>query len=131
MADGVLGIDLGTTSIKAAVFAEGACLGMVRAPHPTRREGNRAEQDPEGWLKRIDQAMAELRGAGVEIRRGALTSQVNTHVFVDRAGQPLMPAILWQDTRAAAEAAELLPRASMIALPRPCTVLMNSPFSHS
>ena len=36
-----------------------------------------------------------------------MTSQVNTHLFLDAAGQPLMPAILWQDVRAAAEAAEL------------------------
>ena len=42
-----------------------------------------------------------------KIAGAALTSQVNTHVFVDRNGRPLMPAITWQDTRAAYEAAEL------------------------
>ena len=36
-----------------------------------------------------------------------LCSQVNTHVFVGADDRPLMPAILWQDGRAVAEAAEL------------------------
>jgi len=36
-----------------------------------------------------------------------LTSQVNTHVFVDAAGRPLMPAMTWQDGRAGPEAVEL------------------------
>src|ERR1700678_4552160 len=36
-----------------------------------------------------------------------LCSQVNTDVFVDAAGQAVAPAIMWQDNRAAPEAARL------------------------
>jgi xylulokinase len=36
-----------------------------------------------------------------------ICSQVNTHVFVDAAGEPVLPAITWQDTRAAPDAAAL------------------------
>ncbi|QIB65080.1 hypothetical protein G3T16_06370 [Kineobactrum salinum] len=36
-----------------------------------------------------------------------LCSQVNTHVFVDAAGRALLPAIVWQDGRAAQEAETL------------------------
>jgi xylulokinase len=41
-----------------------------------------------------------------------LTSQVNTHVFVDRDGRPLAPAITWADTRAADTARALDARIS-------------------
>ena len=44
--------------------------------------------------------LAGLRGIG-------LTGQVNTHVFVDAGVRPVRPAIVWQDGRAAAEAAAL------------------------
>ena len=36
-----------------------------------------------------------------------LCSQVNTHVFVDAAGEALAPAIVWQDGRCAEDAARL------------------------
>ena len=36
-----------------------------------------------------------------------ITSQVNTHIFVDQAGQALTPAIIWQDGRCAEVAAAL------------------------
>jgi xylulokinase len=36
-----------------------------------------------------------------------VTGQVNTHVFCDAGGRPLTPAILWQDLRAAPDAASL------------------------
>ena len=110
MADTFLGIDLGTTSIKAAVLAgDGAVLARFDDSYPTRRDGpGRAEQDPADWLRLIDGALEEFARQGHRgFRAGGLTSQVNTHVFVDRAGAPVMQAILWQDTRAAAEAAEL------------------------
>jgi xylulokinase len=44
--------------------------------------------------------LSKLAGIGI-------TSQVNTHVFVGSDGAPLMPAITWQDTRCAADAATL------------------------
>ncbi len=111
MSDCLLGIDLGTTSVKAGVFSpDGNRLAGFGAPYPTvRKEGGVCEQDPEDWIRLIDSALSQFREAGLSSRiiSGALTSQVNTHVFVDREGTPLLPAILWQDTRAAAEAREL------------------------
>ena len=41
------------------------------------------------------------------MRAVGLCSQVNSHVFVDAEGKALIPAITWQDGRAAGEAAEL------------------------
>ena len=107
MGERYLGIDLGTTAVKAAVLTEaGACLGRFGQGYPTRRPGpGMVEQDPADWMRLIGQALQQFAGLGVGF--GCLSSQVNTHVFVDAKGQALAPAILWQDTRAVAEAAEL------------------------
>lgn len=111
MAECLLGVDLGTTSVKAGLFAaNGSCLTNFSASYQTTRaDGGRCEQNPQDWTQLIDDALAKFTAEGFagEIGGGALISQVNTHVFLDRGGQPLLPAITWQDTRAAEEAAEL------------------------
>ncbi len=111
MADYLMGVDLGTTSVKAGVFTpDGSVLETFGESYPTiRKDGGVCEQDPRHWTRLIDEALTRFAAAGLhgQIAGAALTSQVNTHVFVDRKGQPLMPAIMWQDTRAADEAAEL------------------------
>nr|MCU0831934.1 FGGY-family carbohydrate kinase [Rhizobiaceae bacterium] len=107
----VIGIDAGTTSIKAALFsASGDVLRQTSARHATvRPSSGRAEQDPDYWLRLTLEALTTLTH---DLPSGALaavglTSQVNTHVFCDAALKPLLPAITWQDGRAAEEAAEL------------------------
>ncbi|MEI6098804.1 MAG: FGGY-family carbohydrate kinase [Alphaproteobacteria bacterium] len=109
MTEAFLGIDLGTTAVKAAVLtATGACLARFARAYPTMRPGpGLAEQDPQDWMNLIGAALTEFAGAGLRVGHGCLSSQVNTHVFIDSSGRALAPAILWQDTRAAAEAAEL------------------------
>jgi xylulokinase len=92
---------LGTDGQRHAAFA---------ATYPTSRPaGSRVEQNPQDWLDRIDAALADFKARRLigKVRAVGLTSQVNTHVFLDAAARPLIPAITWADTRAAAEAAEL------------------------
>ncbi|MBO6540247.1 MAG: hypothetical protein JJ969_12720 [Rhizobiaceae bacterium] len=117
MTDLVLGIDLGSTSVKAAVLDRaGNCLSRFAEAYPTvRPSADRAEQDPALWMRLIGAALAQFAHDSFRgrIGVGGLCSQVNTHVFVDRTGEPLIPAILWQDTRAGAEAAELDARISV------------------
>ena len=109
--DLILGVDVGTTSVKAGLIAEdgaqiaGCALGYATArPRP-----GWAEQDADDWLTLARKAMAQLC-QGIDPTRISgvgLTSQVNSHVFVDASGQPLMPAMTWADGRAGAEAAAL------------------------
>lgn len=103
----IIGIDVGTTSVKAAVIAlDGRILDEFAETYPTRRSGqNRVEQDPADWMRLVHRALE--RFAGHEVAAIGLCSQVNTHIFVDDHGNALMPAILWQDGRAGAVAAEL------------------------
>lgn len=104
----LLGIDIGTTTFKAAVFEGGHVLGAAAVPLATRRApGGLAEQDPEAWLAALSDALAALAAHLPRVGAVGVTSQVNTHVPVDAQGRALAPAILWGDTRAGADASAL------------------------
>lgn len=102
-----LGIDVGTTSVKAGVIDEtGQIVAQFARSYPTARRGvNVVEQNPDDWVQLISDAISAF--SEHDITAIGLTSQVNTHVFIDINGAALMPAILWQDGRASAEAAAL------------------------
>jgi xylulokinase len=104
----VIGVDLGTTSLKAVLLTvDGQRLAETAAPYPTQRPGpGLAEQDPHDWWRLMADALRGFEGLGT-VRALCITSQVNTHVFVDAALNVLHPAIVWQDGRAAAAGAEI------------------------
>lgn len=102
----LIGIDVGTTSVKAVMITlKGQRVGETSARYPTQR-GAGVEQNPEDWWALVLAALAGFEGLGA-VRAICLTSQVNTHVFVDKDLAPLHPAIVWQDGRAAAAGAKL------------------------
>ncbi|MDG1407040.1 MAG: FGGY family carbohydrate kinase [Octadecabacter sp.] len=107
-----VGIDVGTTSVKAAVIDEmGQVVSRFSQSYPTqRRTGGIVEQDPLDWLRLVHQALAEMDLEGVVA--AGLTSQVNTHVFTAEDGKALLPAIVWQDGRAQSVATEMDARVS-------------------
>ncbi|HEY0985788.1 MAG TPA: xylulokinase [Kofleriaceae bacterium] len=108
-----LGIDLGTSEVKVALV-DGAqrIVGVGRAaldvarPHPLW-----SEQDPASWVAATQAAIAELRAAhGGELAAVAgigLSGQMHGAVLLDAQDRVLRPAILWNDTRSAAECALL------------------------
>ncbi len=107
----LIGIDVGTTAIKAILVDDrGNRLDAFARPYPMSRPAEGfAEQDPQDWMDGVLAALAQFE-AGHDLRGLAgigICSQVNTHVFVGADGNALMPAIVWQDTRSAADAAEL------------------------
>lgn len=110
----LLGIDLGTTSVKAAVFApDGARVAGATRRNTTRRPApGHAEQDPSDWWAGLRGAVADLRAAGAlrDVTAVGLCAQVNTHLVTDGAGVPVHPAITWQDGRCAGVAATLADR---------------------
>jgi len=103
----ILGIDVGTTSVKAAVLdLAGSIHAEFNDTYPTHRTaGQIVEQHPLDWTSRIDQALEAF--AQYEIAVIGICSQVNTHVFVDKKMHPLQPAIQWQDARASDAAAQI------------------------
>lgn len=105
-----LGIDLGTSGVKAVVTgADGALVAQASAPLAVSypRSGW-AEQDPADWWHAAELAVA---GLPAEIRAGVrgigLAGQMHGATLLDAADRPLRPAILWNDGRSGAECAEL------------------------
>lgn len=99
----LIGVDVGTTSVKAVMLdAAGRRLAEFAAAYPTARPApGLAEQEPEDWLRLVRQALDRFSAMGGPVAALCVTSQVNTHVFVDEALRVLHPAIVWQDGRAA------------------------------
>ena len=109
----LLGIDLGTQSVKAVVCDDAlAVLGQHAVAYPTQYPGpDRAEQDPRAWEAALAPAIAvALAAAGVRgdaIAALAITGQLDGCVAVGAGGEPLHPALIWQDRRAVGDAARV------------------------
>ena len=107
-----LGLDLGTSGMKALLSDGKHVVASATAPLSVQRpHAGWSEQDPGSWLAATDQAMDRLRrdhAAKVAAIRGiGLSGQMHGATLLDMAGKVLRPCILWNDTRSAAEAAEL------------------------
>jgi xylulokinase len=107
----LIGIDVGTTSVKAALFDDdGTSLKSFSKRYATTRPApGHVEQNPQDWMTLVLAALTELVDGLPQgsIAAVGLCSQVNTHVFVDENGKALMPAMTWADGRCATEAARL------------------------
>jgi xylulokinase len=110
----VLGIDLGTSALKAVlVDADQTIVAGATVPLKTRHpRPGWSEQRPGDWQSALDLAMAELRSADPDalrdVRALGLSGQMHGAVLVDSAGRAIRPAILWNDGRAVAECAALM-----------------------
>src|SRR5215210_7418756 len=104
----LLGLDLGTSSVKALLMEEsGSAAGEGSAPYPVRapRPGW-AESSPEDWWTAILEATAAAVGRrGAEVTALGLSGQMHGVVLADERGLPLRPAILWADARSGDELA--------------------------
>ena len=103
----LLALDQGTTSSRAIIFNE---HGQVQA---TAQRETHIQTPHSGWVEQdaqeiwstqiavVQQALASARILAKDIKAIGLTNQRETTVVWDkRNGQPLAPAIVWQDRRA-------------------------------
>ncbi|WP_180063888.1 glycerol kinase GlpK [Acinetobacter sp. YH16042] len=103
----LLALDQGTTSSRAIIFNE---HGQVQA---TAQRETHIQTPHSGWVEQdaqeiwstqiavVQQALASARILAKDIKAIGLTNQRETTVVWDkRTGQPLAPAIVWQDRRA-------------------------------
>ena len=117
-----LGIDLGTSELKLAlVDADGALVAGAGAPlKVSRPHPHWAEQLPGDWWRALLAAAGTLRASHPAAWAGVsaigLSGQMHGAVLLDGDGQVLRPAILWNDTRSAAQCEELVRR--LPSLPR-------------
>ncbi|MGP9695053.1 xylulokinase [Brachybacterium sp. AOP25-B2-12] len=102
MSPTVLGIDSSTQATKALLVDAdtGRVLEERRAAHP---EGT--EVDPSAWDRAVDEAAGPLldRADGISV-----AGQQHGMVLLDADGAVVRPALLWNDTRSAAEAEQLV-----------------------
>ncbi len=106
----LLGIDIGSSSVKASVIdgASGNCLASFFHPKDemkivAARQGW-AEQDPEEWWKNLGASLAGCRnilGNMInDVGAVGISYQMHGLVTVDRGGNILRPSIIWCDSRA-------------------------------
>lgn len=109
----LLGIDIGTTAAKAALFSpDGRLQAVGQAEYKVNHvRPGWVEQDPEDWWLAtciaIRQALVNVPGSEEQIGGVAVSAQAPTLVALDRSGQPVRPALIWMDRRAEAEVRQI------------------------
>lgn len=108
-----LGFDLGTSGLRALLIDDqDAPRAVAEASYPTARpRPGWSEQDPRDWTAAIEATLASLQAshpAGMAAVRGlAISGHMHGAVLLGASDDILGPCVLWNDTRAHAEAAEL------------------------
>jgi len=119
-----LGLDLGTSELKALLLADDhRIVGVARAALTVERpQPLWSEQAPSQWWQALEQVMAELREAHPDalraVRAIGLSGQMHGATLLDAAGEVLRPAILWNDGRSGPQCealARAVPRLGEIA----------------
>jgi gluconokinase len=103
----VLGLDLGTSSVRALVFDDrGVALPDALARRPTSLEisdEGKAELDPDAVVAAIGECLDELAGRGEldQVEHVATSCAWHSVIALDGAGRRQTGALTWADTRAA------------------------------
>lgn len=106
----LLGIDLGTSSVKTVlVTAAGALVATGSADYPILHpRAGHAEQEPAAWWQAVGEATRQaLAGAGadaaVRVAAVGLSGQMHGVVPTDGDGAPLRNAVIWPDQRSGSQ----------------------------
>lgn len=98
----LVGVDVGTTSIKAlAVSPEGVILGEASAPTPWRHDGPHADADADELARAaISVCAAAADSAGdVAVAGIGVTGIAESGALIDATGRPCAPILAWFDPR--------------------------------
>ena len=100
----VIGVDSSTQSCKVVVteVATGAVVRTGRASHP-----DGTEVDPAAWWVALQSAITDAGGLD-DVVAWAIGGQQHGMVVLDAEGRVIRPALLWNDTRSAGAAADLI-----------------------
>lgn len=102
-----LGIDIGTTSLKAAVFDQsGKRVGLRSVDYTldTDAATGYIEFNPDRYIEMCKTVIDELTAECGEIEALSVDTQGETLIVLDENDSPLYPAIVWLDNRAGDEA---------------------------
>jgi sugar (pentulose or hexulose) kinase len=99
----VAGIDLATADVRVAVAAgDGRVVASSSAPlaRPQRSAPGTSEQDAGSWWPAVSRALRDaLAGVDGEVVAVAVSATSGTVVLADRSGEPVGPALLYDDSR--------------------------------
>lgn len=100
----VLGVDSSTQSCKVVVVdtSTGAVVRTGRAPHP-----DGTSVDPDAWWRALRAALTDAGGLD-DVEAWAIGGQQHGMVALDASGAVIRDALLWNDTRSADAAADLV-----------------------
>ncbi|MBB4687829.1 FGGY-family carbohydrate kinase [Amycolatopsis jiangsuensis] len=102
-----VGIDVATAGVRAFAVCGGAVLTTAAAPlpPPARSDAGRSEQDASAWWPAAASALnavtAALPARGAEVAAVSIAATSGTIVGVDAAGEPITPALMYDDRRGA------------------------------
>ena len=106
-----IGIDIGTSGAKGVLLtAEGAVSARASAGYPllTPRPGWTEQQPQDWWRATVDVLLRLTAAAGDSpVAAVGLSGQMHGSVFLDDDGEPIRPALLWNDARTHAECDEI------------------------
>ncbi|MFI0544199.1 xylulokinase [Streptomyces sp. WSLK1-3] len=105
----VVGVDTSTQSTKALVVdaATGQVVARGQAPH-TVSTGAGRESDPRQWWDALSEALRQCGDAAREAAAVSIGGQQHGLVTLDAQGEPVRPAMLWNDVRSAPQAQRLI-----------------------
>ena len=100
----VAGVDSSTQSCKIVIrdAATGAPVRQARAPHP-----DGTEIHPDRWWRALGEAIDAVDGLD-DVAALSVGGQQHGMVVLDADGRVIRPALLWNDTRSAAAARDLI-----------------------
>ena len=100
----VAGIDSSTQSCKVVIrdAETGKLVRQGRASHP-----DGTEVHPDAWWAALQQAIDEAGGLD-DVAAASVAGQQHGMVVLDENGEVVRPALLWNDTRSAGAAADLI-----------------------
>ncbi len=113
--DCVLGIDIGTSGVRIAASGRtGAMLAMSNAAIAAPiQDSGRSLQDPQIWWIAIEQAFALLDLKGLNVLALAIDGTSGTILAVDKSGEPLGLASMYNDLAERADVDKVLASAPM------------------
>lgn len=108
----VIGIDIGTSGLKSIIVnGDGEVVKKDLVKYETFHDKTGySEMDPEKWYEATVESLKRLLSSeyGKNIKGISFSGQMHGLVLIDKDGEVIRPAILWNDTRTSQECKEIL-----------------------